>query len=66
VRNKDGYKVYNNITKKIYSKCTTKDNAKKQVRLLNAIEHNAIFKQQLRKSVKNDRRLYKNDEKIIK
>lgn len=52
VRNKDGYKVYNNITKKIYSKCTTKDNAKKQVRLLNAIEHNAIFKQQLRKSVK--------------
>lgn len=52
VRNKDGYKVYNNKTKKVYAKCTSHENAVKQVRLLNAIEHNAGFKSRNRKTSK--------------
>lgn len=34
------YRVYNKDTKVIHSKCTTLDKAKKQQRLLNAIDHN--------------------------
>jgi hypothetical protein len=56
IRNKDGYKVYHKTTKKVYAKFATKDNAKKQVRLLNAIEHNAAFKKQIRNSAKNNRK----------
>ena len=36
-RHPDCYRVYNSITKKIYSKCTTLEKAKKQYRLLNSI-----------------------------
>jgi len=37
------YKVFNKKTKKIFSKCTTKDLANKQIRLLRAIEYNKNF-----------------------
>ena len=43
VRGKDCYKVYNKKTKRVYSRCATKDNAKKQIRLLRAIEYNKNF-----------------------
>lgn len=34
---------------KIYSKCTTKEKAKKQIRLLNAIKYNKKFRKTFRK-----------------
>lgn len=34
---------------KIYSKCTTKEKAKKQIRLLNAIKYNKKFRKTYRK-----------------
>jgi hypothetical protein len=43
VRNQDCYKVTNQLTKKVHSKCTTKEKAQKQLRLLRAIEHNPKF-----------------------
>jgi hypothetical protein len=39
VRNKNCYSVKNIETKKVHAKCATKEKAKKQIRLLNAIEH---------------------------
>jgi hypothetical protein len=39
VRNQDCYQLKNKISGKIHSKCTTKDKANKQLRLLNAIEY---------------------------
>jgi hypothetical protein len=37
IPNKPCYRVYNAKTKKIHAKCTTKINAKRQLRLLNAV-----------------------------
>ncbi len=39
VRNKDCYKVVNKINDRIHAKCSTLENAKKQKRLLDAIDH---------------------------
>ena len=39
IKNKDLYSVKNSITKEIYSKATTLDNALKQKHLLNMIEN---------------------------
>ena len=39
VRNKNCFEVKNKITGRVYAKCTTKDKANKQLRLLNAVEH---------------------------
>lgn len=43
VRGKNCYKVINNKSKKVFSKCTTKKNAQAQLRLLRAIEYNKNF-----------------------
>jgi len=43
VPNKSCYKVYNKTTKRVSAKCTSKMRAKKQIRLLNAIEYNKDF-----------------------
>jgi len=43
VPKKNCYKVYNSKTKRVFAKCTTKTNAKKQMRLLRAIENNKNF-----------------------
>lgn len=47
VRNKSCYRVYKLKTKKkpikIFSKCSTKRNATKQLRLLRAIQYNKTF-----------------------
>jgi len=43
VRNKPCYKVYNAKTKKVFAKCTTKEQAQKQMRLLRGIENNKGF-----------------------
>jgi hypothetical protein len=44
VRGKPCYKIQNKYTKKVFAKCSTKENAKKQLRLLRAIEFNKSFK----------------------
>jgi hypothetical protein len=43
VRGKPCYKLYNSKTKKVYSKCASKENIKKQLRLLRAIEYGKNF-----------------------
>lgn len=43
VNNKNCYRVKNTKSKKIMSKCTTKTRAKKQLRLLRAIQNNRNF-----------------------
>jgi|TARA_B110000285_G_scaffold190577_1_gene217874 hypothetical protein len=52
VRNKPCYKVYNPISKKVFAKCSTKEKASAQIRLLRGIQNNKTF----RKRVKNTRR----------
>ena len=49
VNNQNCYKVYNAKTKKIYAKCSTLENAKKQMKLLQAYKNNPNF----RKTMKN-------------
>jgi hypothetical protein len=44
VRGKACYRVTNKDNKKIFAKCTTKENAKKQMKLLRAIQFNKNFK----------------------
>jgi len=53
VRNKPCYRVSNKKTKKIYAKCSTKENAKKQVKLLRAVENNPKFVEKIRNTRKN-------------
>jgi hypothetical protein len=43
ITNKNCYKLYNKNTKKVFSKCSTLTNIKKQLRLLNAIKYNKTF-----------------------
>ena len=38
VRNKDCYKVINKITKQVHAKCSTKENAIKQVKLMEMMD----------------------------
>jgi hypothetical protein len=47
--NKSCYRVTNRRTKRVYAKCTTKNLAKKQIRLLNAIEYGKGFVPRSRK-----------------
>ncbi len=42
-RNKNCYGVFNKKTKKRFSKCSTLENAKKQITLLRAIQFNKNF-----------------------
>lgn len=43
VKNKKCYYVYNKTSKRKFSKCTTKKNAAKQIRLLRALLFNKKF-----------------------
>lgn len=43
VNKKDCYKVINTKTKRVFSKCTTKTKAKKQLNLLRAYRYNKNF-----------------------
>jgi hypothetical protein len=44
VRNQDCWSVKNEKTGKVHAKCTSLTNAEKQVKILNAIEHNPKFR----------------------
>tara|TARA_B100001093_G_C26681871_1_gene950818 strand:+ start:194 stop:412 length:219 start_codon:yes stop_codon:yes gene_type:complete len=48
VRNKPCYKVYNPDTKKVFAKCTTKEQAQKQMRLLRGLQNNKDFAKRVR------------------
>jgi len=52
LRKKKCYSVINRKTKKVFSKCTSLDNAKKQERLLRALKYNPGFKNKLRNTRK--------------
>lgn len=43
VNKKNCYRITNRKSKKVFSKCTTKKNATKQLRLLRAIQYNKDF-----------------------
>lgn len=43
VRGKNCYKVYKPTTRRVFAKCTTKEKANKQMRLLRAIRFNKRF-----------------------
>ena len=48
VRNKKCYRVTTSKTKRVLAKCTTMEKAKKQVRLLRALEVNKEFAKKVR------------------
>lgn len=52
VRNKDCFKVFNKKTKKVFAKCTTREKAQSQIRLLQAIENNSAFAAKVRNGQK--------------
>ena len=43
VRGKNCYRVYNKNNKRVFSKCTTRSNSTRQMRLLRALEFNKNF-----------------------
>ena len=43
MRGKSCYRVYNKKSKKVFAKCTTPENAEKQLRLLRALQYNKNF-----------------------
>ena len=55
VRNKNCYRVSNKVSKHVFSKCTTMKKAKKQLRLLHAVDHNKSFHPTNSKTRKNRR-----------
>ena len=44
VRNKSCYRIINPKTKRVFAKCSTKENATKQLRLLRALQYNKRFR----------------------
>jgi len=50
VRGKNCYRVYNRKTRRVFAKCSSKEKAKQQMRLLRAIQYNKSFRP--RKSLK--------------
>ena len=56
VRNKNCYSVRTTKSKRIMAKCTTKEKARKQVRLLRAIEVNKEFARKVRATRKRKKR----------
>lgn len=59
VRNKDCYKVVNKINDRIHAKCSTLENAKKQKRLLEAIDHGFKPKKRYKKKMSKKRSVKK-------
>ena len=59
VRNKKCYRVTTSKTKRVLAKCTTMEKAKKQVRLLRALEVNKEFAKKVRATRKKPRAIRK-------
>lgn len=47
VRNKECYRVYNSDTKKTFARCTTRENALAQLKLLRGLQYNKSFRKRL-------------------
>ena len=47
VRNRRCFKVYNKKSKRVFAKCTSKNKANRQIKLLRAIENNKSFRMRL-------------------
>lgn len=47
VRNRRCFKVYNRKSKRVFAKCTSKNKANRQIKLLRAIENNKSFRMRL-------------------
>ena len=60
VRNKNCYSVRTTKSKKLKAKCTTKEKAKKQVRLLTALEVNKSFARKVKARRRTARRYRSN------
>lgn len=56
VPNKPCYRIINKRTKKVFSKCATKENAAKQLRLLRALQYNKSFVPNSNRSTRKNRR----------
>lgn len=56
VRNKNCYTVRTKKSKKVKAKCTTKEKAKKQIRLLTALEVNKSFARKVKERRRTARR----------
>lgn len=56
VRNKDCFRVYNSDTKKTFAKCTTREKAHSQLRLLRGIQNNKTFRKKIISSRSNKTR----------
>ncbi len=52
VRNKPCYRVYDQKTKKTFSKCSTKSKAKSQINLLRAIKYNKTFRKKIKSTAR--------------
>ena len=65
VRNKPCYKVYNAKTKKVFAKCTTKEQAQKQMRLLRGLENNLDFAKRVRQRRLSARKTVKKRETTV-
>jgi hypothetical protein len=50
VRNKDCFRVYNKVSKRVFAKCTTMEQAQKQLRLLRAIQNNPKFRTRIKRT----------------
>ena len=48
--NRACYKVFNKNTKKVFAKCATMDNAKKQLRLLRGLKNNPKFRSKFKRT----------------
>ena len=59
IRGKNCYNVYKPSTKRVFAKCTTKENAKKQMRLLRAIQFNKKFTPLSKRGSKKNNRTQK-------
>ena len=47
VRNQECYKVYNSDTKQIFAKCTTREKANAQMKLLRGLHYNGSFRKRV-------------------
>ena len=56
VRQQSCYRITNPKTKRVFAKCSTKQNATKQLRLLRALQYNKNFRPLSSNNVKNTRR----------
>lgn len=48
--NKNCYKVFNKNTKRVFAKCSSMENAQKQLRLLRGLQNNPKFRNAVRRT----------------